>query len=991
MTVCLNNRAHGQTPNIVVILTDDQGWSNTSVQMDPNVPGSKSDFYQTPRLEQLANAGMRFSNGYASASVCAPTRAAIQTGMSVAQLQIPDLPINAPGQSRWVRSERKGLTPPASEDLEPDAFTIPKMIKQANANYVTAHYGKWHLDFPTGISPATAGYDFDNPISPLPPDEVDPWGSFQIANLANNFMQDRVTNSEPFFMQLSHKAVHEPVRSRQVIRDKYAALPPGTVHNDPAFAAMTEDLDTSVGMVLDKITELGIEDNTYVVFVSDNGAQTTFSSNLPLSWGKSTIREGGIRVPFVVSGPNVAAGSVSDVPVTTTDLFTTIADLVGHNGPLPSELEGASIVPLLHNGGQLPAGTDHLTRNFHEGGELYWHRPVYSDTFNSPDSAVRDGDFKLRVRYGVDGQPDQHFLYDLTTDIAEATNLAGLMPQKVTELRGKLDRYLEAVDASQAYEVEANVVMEWDASQPGKDQNGWRSTIDLDYKGRETWKLDKTVNRPTQVQIASFQPMLPDHAFKFIGGDRMDRLFFHVGHDGLRVDTSDPTLSDFDRSATMEFWIRLDSLTQEQILFESGDGSAGISATLGDADADGLANDVRMRVLGLAGADTGGAGTLNDLTVTAKIDRFANPGDDFIHVVAVFNDDENDRYGEIYVNGTLAARVDGLTGATQSINWDGYDRAGLGGIGGSGLGGNGGTGDLPFNGGFQGDMALVKFYNHALTSSTIRGNYNSVLDPVDFGIHSVTGGAVTPVERPSNVSLNAQESSSLLVIEERSDTLASLLAVDAIVTGPVTLNSGNAGTAGSLLAGTDFTSYLLQFDPASNNGAIIESVIGSITFQQEILAILFDSVSLSGSDALLGAVGDYGNEIDRGLLLTGGDFITISPDQRTLIFDFSLAGDELLQFRVLTDQVLAADFDNNGIVNDVDLAIWQAAYAIDGTGDADFDGDTDGDDFLIWQQQLGSGALSTASAVPEPATVWLLAIAAVCGFTRMRISYANYS
>jgi hypothetical protein len=395
---------------------------------------------------------------------------------------------------------------------------------------------------------------------------------------------------------------------------------------------------------------------------------------------------------------------------------------------------------------------------------------------------------------------------------------------------------------------------------------------------------------------------------------------------------------------------------------------------VGDADSDGKTNDLRFRILGLTGPNGGLGGVLNSLTVTAPIDRFADPQGDFVHIVTVFNDDPNDRYGEIYVNGALAAHVDGLTGVEQSLQWDGYDNSGLGNVGGNGIGGNGGSGDLPFSGGFRGQMALFRFRNHVVSASTILDSYNSVLEPVDYGIHSVAGSALVPVIRPANVSLDAHESASLTVVEERTDVLGVGLDVDAVIGGPITLDAIESGTAGALTAGTLFTSYLLQFDPANNNGAITESVTGSVQFSQEILAILFDSASLADSDAQLGAIGDYGTEIDRGLLLSGSDFLTISSDRRTLSFDLSLPGDELLQFRVVTDQVLAADFDKNGFVNSADLAIWEAAYGISDLADADLDGQTTGLDFLIWQRQAqGGNPLSVSTAVPEPAT-WLLAV-----------------
>ncbi|MGI9429990.1 MAG: sulfatase-like hydrolase/transferase, partial [Bythopirellula sp.] len=822
---------------------------------------------------------------------------------------------------------------------------------------------------------------------PLPDDEVDPWGVFQLANTTNSFMEERVSNNEPFFVQVSHKSVHAPVRSRALIREKYENLPPGTVHFDPAYAAMTEDLDTSVGMVMDKITELGIEDNTYFVYVSDNGAPLGFSKSTPLRSGKATLYEGGIRSPFIVTGPNIGADTVSDVPVTTTDLFSTFADLAGNQGPLPATVEGASLTSIFENGGALPYGVDHLSRKFHEGGELYWHFPlnfaVNSSVRTRPASAVRDGDFKLLVQYGEDGAPNDLFLYNLADDLSESINLADSMPAKTAELKAKLDRYLDSVDASFAFNVKQDVTIEWNPTRQGAELDRWRSTIDLDYKGRETWKLGEASSRPSRILAESFQPGLPEHVFRFDSGDQMNRLFFQVGDDGPYKASVASGTPDYDRSVTMEFWVRIDSLTGEQVLLESGDGTGGISATLGDADSDGQANDLRFRILGLTGPDGGLDGTLNNLTVSTKIDHTADPTKDFIHLVTVFNDDPNNRYGEIYVNGALAGRVDGLSGIEQSLQWDGYDDSGLGNIGGSGLGGNGGAGDLPFSGGFAGEFSLVRFYNHALSAGTIQNSYNDGLAPAAHGIAGTAGDVFVPFARPTNVSLGAAESSSLMIVQERDDTLDAALAVDALILGPETLNAANGGTSGGFLAGSKFTSFLLHFDPLENDPSSTEIATGSVDFDREIIAILFDDLLLANTDPILGALGNYGDQTDRGFDLTGSDFLAISADRKTLSFSLSIPGDELLQIRVLTEQPIVGDFNNDGLVNGADSLIWESSFGLDNGADADLDGDSDGRDFLALQRQFGlSGSLATSQAIPEPSTLMqsflaMLAIACV--------------
>jgi len=938
-------------------------------------------------LEQLAAGGMRFSNGYSASPVCATTRAALQTGRGNAQLQMTDMPhALPPGSARWNGSyEGTPLTPPMPVYFDNANYTLPRIIKDANPNYVTAHYGKMHLEPST---PQAMGYDVGvdfGPGFPMPADEVDPWGVAKLAGAANTFMQERVASNEPFFLQLSQRAVHDPIRSRSVLRDKYTALiaagQGGVVHNRVPYAAMTEDLDTSVGMVLDQISALGIEDNTYVIYVADNGAPLSQSTSYPLREGKATIRDGGIRVPYIIKGPGIAPGSFSNVPVLTTDLYSTIASLAGRTDAVPSNVEGANLAPLLLNGGQLPAGMDHLSRNFHSGGEIYWHwpmnfgvGPVYRV---KPSSAVRDGDFKLYMEYGEHGAPNQYSLYNLATDIGENINLAASNPAKLNELKAKLDNYLTAVDASFAYDVKAPVQLAWNAGQPGQEAGGWRSTLDVQFKGRETWALGGGAEAPVRVSAAGSQPGLSGSAFGFDGDDVMRRKYFHVGNIGPRYNTPNAGTADFDRSASFDVWFRASNLNHNQVLFESGDGTKGLSLTLGDADSNGSFNDLRLRVLGANG---------QNLTATVPINAFANPTTDFIHATAVFNDSDADRYVELYVNGALAGRVNGTAGSANSLFWDGYDTAGLGKMAGTGIGANGGTGDLPFNGGFTGQMAAADFWNYALTPSIVASNYNAKLHAVGFGVKTVSNGAQLPAARPTNVSLGAAESNSLQVIQERQHELHSALAINSIVNGGGTITPTTSPfSAGSLGAGTDFNSYLLHFDPVGSAGGS-KTAAGSIQFAHDILALVTDTSDLAATDPLLGSIGQYGLAADRGLLLAGSDFLTISADRRTLSFSITLAANDISQFRVLTAAAQAGDFNGDGFVNAADLTIWKSTASTNGFGDSDGDGDTDGSDFLVWQRQLGSSSPSTptSNAVPEPSTLALLMAAVPLGIACRR-------
>ena len=717
----------GTPPNIVLIYADDQGWNGTSVQIDPSVPGSQSDFYRTPRLEALASQGMRFSSAYSSAPVCSPSRAALMTGKSPAQLQLTDIvsACDFEGVRFSTLYVGKPLTAPLVPCHLPDSeISIAEWLGQLVPEYRTALIGKWHLSVGGKINAMDQGFDFWSSGSTGAPPTEDPKDVFGIAAAASQFMQDSVNVGRPFLLILSHYAVHTPFEARPELVLKYEGLPPGMRHSDTTFAAMTEDLDATVGTVVDKVTELGIEDNTYIIYTSDNGAPYLLGEdeNDPLFNAKGSLYEGGIRVPMIVKGPGVQANSVSDTPVVGHDLFATISSLAGITDPLPVGVESADLTPLLLNGGALPAGMDSLQRAFAPNGELFFHYPNYVNSGESPRtpaSAVRDGDFKLIRIYGEPGQADTLLLFDLSQSVEESAdpdsvlNLADEMPAKVAELTAKLDQWIQDTDASLAYDVAQDVLLEWDAANVGGIANGWRSTTNVDYQFRETWTLGQGLAEPMNIDIAP-HPM--GRAFRFDGGDGMTRKFFHVS------DAVSPDIFDADHSASFEFWLRVDALGQEQVLFESGDGLSGLSITLGDSDGDSQADDVRFRILGLDG---------NHLTVTTDLDQFADPTQQFTQLVAVFSDDPLNRSVQIYINGVLRAQVAGVDGPDE-IDWDGFDEAGLGRIGGNELGGNGGAGDLPFAGGnLVGEIAMFRFNNYAIDGTEVMARYLLVGCPWD--------------------------------------------------------------------------------------------------------------------------------------------------------------------------------------------------------------------------------------------------------------------
>jgi arylsulfatase A len=429
------NQKQAATPNVILILTDDQGWGATSLVMDESVPESGSDFIQTPNLERLASQGIIFSNGYAPHPNCSPTRAAIQTGMTPAKIQMTDIVDRHTGT---LFSGNRLIPPPHVNGLDSSYITIAELIKQEKPEYATAHFGKWHIN---GGGPELHGYDAShgetsNREGGGNPSE-DPKKIFTITNDGIKWMETQVSEEKPFFMQLSHYATHLGIATRPETLEKVEQREPGDRHNFASHAGMAEDLDTGLGMVLDKIEELGIQDNTYVIYVADNGTYPTpnpSNVNGPLHGWKATLWEGGIRVPFVIAGPQINQGNCSAL-VTGCDLYPTICNWLGINN-IPSDVEGGSLTGVLQN----PEMTLVPRKN------NYWvfHFPHYQhQKGNHPVSAIYKDQFKLLKWY----EDTTFHLYDLEKDLAEENNIADENQPLVRELNRLLESYLTEIGA----------------------------------------------------------------------------------------------------------------------------------------------------------------------------------------------------------------------------------------------------------------------------------------------------------------------------------------------------------------------------------------------------------------------------------------------------------------------------------------------------------------------------------------------------------------
>ncbi|MFY0598203.1 MAG: sulfatase-like hydrolase/transferase [Cyclobacteriaceae bacterium] len=420
------------SPNFIFILADDQGWTGTSVLMDPDNPDSKSDYYETPNLERLAASGMRFSSAYAPSPKCSPSRMSIITGQTTARNHFTNT-------SSMVTSGKTLIEPSSSTSITSDEFTLPEYLKSlTDHNYTTAHFGKWHLgsDLPEAHGfDESDGANSNNDGNSGSSINEDPKGIFDITQKGIDFMSEAIAADRPFYIRLSHYAVHTDIESTQASFDKYEAKPKGRNHDGADYAAMTEDLDAGVGLILDFIEEQQLQGTTYIIYTSDNGGQINVTSNDPLRLGKTMIFEGGIRVPLIISGPGITANSHSSAPVVGYDFYPTIADLIGGDlSSLPNDLDGTSFK------GILDGTSNELTKDQ----PLIFHSPHYENNANkTPRSAIIDGDEKLLVEY----ETGDRLHYALNEDIDESNNTYSASSEISTSLLLTLRDYLKSVEA----------------------------------------------------------------------------------------------------------------------------------------------------------------------------------------------------------------------------------------------------------------------------------------------------------------------------------------------------------------------------------------------------------------------------------------------------------------------------------------------------------------------------------------------------------------
>ena len=437
---CSNEKA--SLPNIVLIVADDLGWRDVGFM--------GSDYYDTPGLDQLASEGMVFTQAYAAAANCAPSRASLMTGKYPTKHGIYTVNSSERGDPRT----RRIVPAPNTRTLAEDFFTIAEALKQAG--YVCASIGKWHL----GPDPCSQGMDLNvagstwghpkSYFAPyIQPDLEAPEGTYLSDHLTRE-AQDFVRRHKkrPFFLYLPYYAVHTPLQSKPDLKQKYLDKGGSGCQQNADYAGMVENMDSCIGSLVGELDRLGLSENTLVVFTSDNGGIRMVSCQDPLRAGKGSYYEGGIRVPLVFRWPGkIQGGTSTEVPAINLDFFPTFLELI--NMEAPDQLDGLSLWPVLSGTGKPPDRP------------LYFHFPVYLEAYRKgkdggrdplfrtrPGSVIREGNWKLHYYY-EDGLSE---LYDLSLDPGETNNLATLYASRAAELRSKLFQWLKEEEAPLEFE-----------------------------------------------------------------------------------------------------------------------------------------------------------------------------------------------------------------------------------------------------------------------------------------------------------------------------------------------------------------------------------------------------------------------------------------------------------------------------------------------------------------------------------------------------------
>jgi len=435
---CLKREKPNDLPNILIFYADDLGWT------DIGYYGNNKN--ETPHLDKLASQGLGFTNAYAPAPICSASRASIMTGKSPAQLHF-----------EFVATERSDtghilLPPKRTIELPLVEITIGEIAKYAGYN--TAFFGKWHIAKHNGgylkwsdtHGPFQQGFDVGSDhYGSHPYDSKNrglvhlPEGTFPEDSLvlkSIGFLKKQQSTNQPFLMIFSSYYVHTPViPNNSWLIEKYKKQLPDASENEIRYAAFVETMDYYYGQLLRALKEYGLEENTLVIFTSDNGGHPAYTDNAPLRGNKWNLYEGGIRVPFIVRWPGkIKSNTKSRIPVIQWDILPTLCDLTGQ--PIPENLDGESLLSLFTR------HSSQLNRK-----SIYWHFPYYHPPNayegTKPCSAILQGDDKLIYFY----EDERVELYNLKNDPGEKIDLAGERPEFASQMKEALMNRLNRVDA----------------------------------------------------------------------------------------------------------------------------------------------------------------------------------------------------------------------------------------------------------------------------------------------------------------------------------------------------------------------------------------------------------------------------------------------------------------------------------------------------------------------------------------------------------------
>ena len=429
---CDQNNTKSKSPNIILITVDDLGWK------DLGFMGSK--YYETPFLDKLALQSMVFTNAYAGAANCAPSRASLMSGLNT-----PKHGVYTVGSSERGESKTRKLIPVKNKKyLHDSIYTLPEMLK--SAGYTTAHFGKWHI----GEDPKTQGIDYNiggskrgNPgrngyFSPYNIDFIeneksDEYLTDRLTSEAINFIKKKHTS--PFFINLAFYSVHTPLQGKENLIQKYNLKQGVNGQDNSIYASMVSSVDENIGRILDIIDESNIKENTLIIFTSDNGGIRAISNQYPLRAGKGSYYEGGIRVPLFMRWPNkIDAGINKATNISHLDIYSTLQEIVNPKIRV-KQLDGISLKSQFKSPSK-------LERN------IFYHFPIYLEAYNKiedhgrdplfrtrPGSVIISGKWKLHHYFEDDGTE----LYNLETDIGESDDLSDKEPEITIELKQKLN------------------------------------------------------------------------------------------------------------------------------------------------------------------------------------------------------------------------------------------------------------------------------------------------------------------------------------------------------------------------------------------------------------------------------------------------------------------------------------------------------------------------------------------------------------------------